>query len=188
MNRSTLILVLGGALAVTAAAVGTYAVMSAGLDDEETEIVRTPPIQPDSTATPADSLTEGDDIVDNSAVDPSGDEDDTPTVIETPPITVPPAETAAEAAARRERATLAAERAALQVEADHLKRLELERHHEPPPPQPPPRPTVASCDPTALIRSVGRLTAECPTYTDPGRRSGCYAELERLNSELDSCN
>lgn len=68
------------------------------------------------------------------------------------------------------------------------------RQPEPQPetrPAPPPAPPVAAepaCDPTPLIRRITQLTTrDCPGHTDPDRKRACYAEIERLNSELAAC-
>lgn len=61
-----------------------------------------------------------------------------------------------------------------------------------PRPQPEPQPPVAAepaCDPTPLIRRITQLTTrDCPAHTDPDRKRACYAEIERLNSQLADCS
>lgn len=52
-----------------------------------------------------------------------------------------------------------------------------------------PAPVQPACDPAPLIRRITQLTVrECPSHTDPDRKRACYAEIERLNSELEACS
>ncbi|MEL6614660.1 MAG: hypothetical protein AAFQ43_02925 [Bacteroidota bacterium] len=58
----------------------------------------------------------------------------------------------------------------------------------PPPRQPDPVAEAPACDPAPLIRRITQLsTRDCPAHTDPDRKRACYAEIERLNSQLADC-